>query len=582
MVCYTNVFVYAFQDVAGGGKPSFLITNYALTMMMLFYLMYRDDPIVPSLSFLRHQRATYTPVFIGPWDVAFSNHVREWYSKVHNVNIMDLVSEFFSFYGELEASQWVINPLTGVLLAKEDVRTKSENLPECFNTYLQQEDELQLDTELCVQDPFEHTHNCTRGLHKSSFLEFQKKCVIAASISKNILKGDQTLDALFQPIELPLDMISDICEGTSHVKEDGEIITLDDSDTSQDIEVLDIQERIAQDDKVLSNDEGTPDIEVLSTSEKTSDVEILSDQPEVEILAGPQEIAQFSKNHRRSNEEFEFSKEGNYQNKTQSDSSVEVLKDCEIKNEVRTDLSSIIDEGSDVPHMERENSSTLYTVMLSNLGNCSEFLLDYSQAPEFIVTLDGNVHGKGNKLVEDYDTGQAACLLIQFALQQCLKIELATVENCLTDGKRKFLMQSDETNTEKYKERNNGDNISFPKKYLRLTKHMCVASLALWNGRKKISKTVAKRFDKTPLQYELAVTEAQLGECFDLPSSAALKFTIEVWQEMDNPKIIHVTGNSLSDTKTTQSQMIPMFSYLSSLCQNLLRRLTHYVNTSMY
>ncbi|KAK8402715.1 hypothetical protein O3P69_000810 [Scylla paramamosain] len=56
------------QDVAGGGKPSILITNYALTMMMLFHLMHRDDPIVPSLAALRYNRATYTPVFIGPWD----------------------------------------------------------------------------------------------------------------------------------------------------------------------------------------------------------------------------------------------------------------------------------------------------------------------------------------------------------------------------------------------------------------------------------------------------------------------------------------------------------------------------------
>lgn len=555
--------------------------------MMLFYLMCRNDRIVPSVSSLRNNNANYIPVFIGPWDVAFSSNMSEWYLKVHNVNVMDLVSEFFSFYGELEASQWVISPLTGMLLARKDVQSKSRNLPESLNTYLQQDDLIQLDTELCVQDPFEHTHNCTRGLAKSSFLEFQYKCRTAASISSNILKGEQTLNDLFQPIEITPDMISDMCQSSSQLKEDDEVITLDDSDTSQDIEVLDTHKRIV-DDKIVPNSEGTPDVEILPSPERTLDVEILSDPQEaaqdVEILAVPQETAHFSeKPSKNSKEESESLVKVNDHSETQSDSSVEILKDGQKNcNEVRTDTPSSTGEGSGVSQMKMENDNTSYPVMLSHLGKCSTFLLDYSQVPEFTITSDGNVYGKGTKLVEDYDTGQAACLLIQFVLQQCLKTELTSVENCPVDRRRKLLMQGDEASAEKQMKGNDGNSVSVPAKYLKLTKYMCLATLALWNGRKKISKTVARRSNETPLHYELAVTGAQIANCSCLPSNSSLKFTIEVWQELDNPKMIHVTGNSLSDTKITQSQMIPMFSYFSSLCQNLLKKLTHYIKTSMH
>lgn len=572
------------QGVAGGGKPSFLITNYALTMMMLFYLMCRKDSIVPSVSALRDNKANYKPIFIGPWDVAFSTSVSEWCSKIHNVNVMDLVSEFFSFYGELEASKWVISPLVGELLARKDVQSKSENLPQCFNTYLQQDDVIQLETELCVQDPFEHSHNCTRGLIKSSFLEFQYKCRTAASISSNILKGEQTLNDLFEPIEITPDMISDMCQSSSESKED-EVITLDDSDTSQDIEVLDTHKRQA-DDKVLPNSEGTLDIEILPCPERTLDVEILPNAQEaeqdIEILTPLQGTAHFSNNPRkRSNEESESFIKVNDQSEIQSDSSVEILKDGKnVFKEVKIDLSSSKGEGSGVSPVKMENTDTSHPVVLSQLNNCSTFLLDYSQVPEFTITLDGNVQGKGSKLIKEYEIGQAACLFIQFVLQQCLKTELTVVENCPTNRKREALVQDEETTTEKHKKEKDGSSMSVPAKYLKLTKFMCLATLALWNGRKKISKTVARRYNETPLQYELAVTGAQIGMHSYLLGNNSLKFIIEVWQELDNPKMIHVTGNSLCDTKITQSQMIPMFSYFSSLCQNLLKKLTHYVKTN--
>ncbi|KAG0719719.1 Speckle targeted PIP5K1A-regulated poly(A) polymerase [Chionoecetes opilio] len=528
------------QDVAGGGKPAFLITNYALTMLMIFYLMCRNDPIVPSVASLRNRRE-YRPIFIGPWDVAFSNNVTEWCLRAHDASVMDLVSEFFSYFGELEASQWVISPLTGMLLARKDVETKSRDLPECLKTYFEQDEVIQLDTELCLQDPFEHTHNCTRGLLKSSFLDFQYKCRTAALISKDILKGEQTLNDLFQPIEIVPDHISDEWEDSSQSREDDEVITLDDSDTSQDIEVLETCKRVAED----ANFEGSSDIEILPSPERTPDVEILSDPQgaaqDIEILTGPQKPAQISNEQMKSKEESESARRASDQSETQSHSSVEILKNYKKSSEeVSTDLSSIKGEGSGTHQGKMENNSSTSSTILSNpFEKCSTFLLDYSNVPEFTITRDGNVRVKGSELLEDYDTGQSACLLIQFVLQQCLKMEVSTEEDILTDRKRKAVLESDEATLGKRMQGNDGNSVSVPGKYLKLSKFMCKATMALWIGRKKFSKIVAKKFDETPLQYELAVTEAQIIKQSDLPSDDSLKLTIEVWQEVDHPKMIH-------------------------------------------
>ncbi|MPC10939.1 Speckle targeted PIP5K1A-regulated poly(A) polymerase [Portunus trituberculatus] len=194
MPVYNTQLIYQYTQthplgVAGGGKPSLLITNYALTMMMLFHLMHRGDPIVPSLAALRCNRATYTPVFIGPWD----------------------------------------------------------------------------------------------------------------------------------SIEVTPDMISDECQSSSQLKEDNEVITLDDSDVSQDIEVLDIQEGLAQSENMMTNSEGTSDIEILLTTKRTPDIEILSDPQEtsqdLEILASSQESVDLSQNSIKKEQELESFRKRTNENK---------------------------------------------------------------------------------------------------------------------------------------------------------------------------------------------------------------------------------------------------------------------------
>lgn len=569
------------QGVSGGGRPSFLITNYALTMMMLFYLMCRNDPIVPSVSCLRSNWAGHIPTFIGPWDVGFGSNVNEWFQRYHNVSVMELVSEFFSYFGKLETSKWVISPLVGRLLDRHDITMKSRSLPQCLETFLQQFDVIKLEAPLHIQDPFEHCHNCTKGLSEVSLLEFQVKCRKAALTSDAILKGEQTLNDLFQPIEMTTDVIRDVFQTSSQEDED-EVITLDDSELSQDCQVLSSPKRKGQDDDILAGPENTSDIEILPTPKKAVE-EILLDPQEadqdIEILSC-HEGALDSFKRQKCEDKSESSRNLSDDSVIQSGTSADLSKDTkQIFNE-RIGMSLTKGEGSSSSELNMDSINKLLPVVVHQLEKCSSFFLDYSQVPELKITPDGDVLECGEKLFDDSEIGQAACVLVEFALKKCLKIEL-TLENSLPGEKRKALLQGDETSAPKRVKSDDGKSASLPAKYLKISKYTCLSTQALWNGRKKISKKVARKVNETPLQYELAVTEAQMGQLNSLQGNCPFEFIIEVWQELDNPNFIHVTG-STSQTKLNQSMMIPMFSYFSSLCKNLLKKLTHHVKHSMH
>lgn len=578
-LCKYYSFFLSFQDVAGGGKPSFLITNYALTMMMLFYLMCRNDPIIPSVNCLRSSWAGHVPVFIGPWDVGFGTNVNEWLHRFHNVNIMELVSEFFSYFGKLEASKWIISPFVGMLLDKRDVGIRSRNLPQCLDTFLQNCDGMKLISPLHVQDPFEHCHNCTKGLSETSLFEFQAKCRKAALICNGILKGEQTLNDLFQPIEMTTDLMRDVFQ-TSSQSDDNEVITLDDSDLLNDSQES-TSSTTEQDVEVLADSKNTPDVEILPSPKKPVEEIILDPQEDqdIEILSCHEETIDSLKTRQKSEAKSESFRNLSDHSASHSHDSAVLSEHKQVCNK-RTEVSLIEGEGNSLSEANTDSNGVMYPVVVHQLEKCSSFFLDYSQVPGFKITPNGDILRYGDNLFDDNGIGQAACALVQFALKQCLKVELMTTEKSLSDEKtnekRKAILQGDNNTSQKRMKSEDGKSDSLPAKYLRISKYKCLATQELWKGRKKISKKLARRLNESPLQYEIAITKAQIEQLTNSPENCTLDFTIEVWQELDNPTSIHVTGVA-SQSKVIQGLMIPMFTYFTSLCRNLLKKLTHYV-----
>lgn len=173
------------QVVTGGAQPGALITNYAFTMMMLWYLMYRSPPMLPTVAELQNgSEKTKQSIVVNGWNFYFGKNVDFWKNIRHNVSVMELIQEFFNFYSEVELNKIVISPHFGTM--KDRIHVKQPNLNK--------------NSPICVQDPFDHAHNITRGLKEKRLRDFQYKCRCSAKICQDILAGSLPLSALLTKI----------------------------------------------------------------------------------------------------------------------------------------------------------------------------------------------------------------------------------------------------------------------------------------------------------------------------------------------------------------------------------------------
>lgn len=87
----------------------------------------------------------------------------------------------------------VICPLTGTLIPRENFSKKSlPDLGPVLLDYINAPGGLQLETPLCVQDPFDLTHNVTRGLKKIALERYPRifeKLLFEELLRRNILKA---------------------------------------------------------------------------------------------------------------------------------------------------------------------------------------------------------------------------------------------------------------------------------------------------------------------------------------------------------------------------------------------------------
>ena len=547
--------------MAGGGQPTYLITNYGLTMLMLFYLMVRNPSIIPSVAQLKSQRP---PDFrrehtIGGWDCSFGQDVSKWASRSHSVNVLELVSDFFSYYAELEPDSWVISPLAGQLLDKEDVKSRNmQKLPNCMRIYCSQETDLQLGTALCLQDPFEHSYNIARGLQPGPLMEFQYKCRRAAEICNDIIDGKRPLGHLFEEIVIDESVLNEIQVRDSPVPKEvditqEEVITLDDSDD------------ISQDE--ISQDE----VEVLDSCATSSASSAVSSK----VYGKKKENFLVRGNFERDLGTDEANKDSSIEEITRDDntneSSIEELPNGDLGIEILNENSvngkkNNCDTTMDVPEVLPEKK-------------LFKFPLDFSNTVEFTITFDGSISGGKNLMSSEDDIGQAACSLVHFILQQCLKMDVSSVESSGEGRKRKPASPENASSGKRIKNID-GDSVNVVMKHMKVAEYRCCAETQLWVGRKKMSKTIPSKQNDNPLQYEMAVTQAQIAAGLEYAVNAStgkLDFTVIVWQEIKDPVRILVTGDSLSEEKVTRSMMMPLFVYLSSLTSNLLEKVLTYI-----
>lgn len=143
------------HDLSGTGR----LTNYALTMMVIFYLQQPEVGILPPVEKL--QRDLDTAYIVDFWNAGFST--RKLPPTVNKSAVHDILGSFFQFYDKFDFDNEVVCPYYGRSVRK-NAFILHETLPKEFMRYVHNVEDnltgpLRHGTAFCVQDPFEQSHN---------------------------------------------------------------------------------------------------------------------------------------------------------------------------------------------------------------------------------------------------------------------------------------------------------------------------------------------------------------------------------------------------------------------------------------
>ncbi|XP_030631588.1 speckle targeted PIP5K1A-regulated poly(A) polymerase [Chanos chanos] len=162
-----------------GGGP--LLNNYALTLLVIFYLQNRDPPVLPSVEQLKDLACEEEVCVIEGWDCTFPSQPISVPPSKNTEDLCTLLAGFFSFYSQFDFSGSVISLREGRALPITDFLSKEKEA-------LQNAEGVQ-GTEanpkpvtgpklgpMNILDPFELSHNVAGNLNERTQKAFQRQC----------------------------------------------------------------------------------------------------------------------------------------------------------------------------------------------------------------------------------------------------------------------------------------------------------------------------------------------------------------------------------------------------------------------
>jgi hypothetical protein len=105
---------------------------------------------------------------------------------------MQLVHGFFMYYNNFNFSQDVICPLVGYPILKHLFSKSPPHLPHAMEAYVYQvtkvkhAEKFRIKCHMCVQDPFDLSHNLTKGTSAAILQKFKILCGLSGDICAKI------------------------------------------------------------------------------------------------------------------------------------------------------------------------------------------------------------------------------------------------------------------------------------------------------------------------------------------------------------------------------------------------------------
>ncbi|KAM9251656.1 speckle targeted PIP5K1A-regulated poly(A) polymerase [Cariama cristata] len=182
------------QGLAGnpsGGGP--LLNNYALTLLVLFFLQTRSPPVLPTVARLRDLAGDEDRAVVGGWDCSFPRDATSLEPSTNTESPCSLLAEFFRVFGDFDFAEQMISLREGRALPLPPPTTPETG------------EGLKLGP-FNLQDPFELSHNVAANVNEKTASRFGRCCRDAAKYCRSLQYRRKSskgrawgLTRLFQP-----------------------------------------------------------------------------------------------------------------------------------------------------------------------------------------------------------------------------------------------------------------------------------------------------------------------------------------------------------------------------------------------
>ncbi|XP_077264371.1 uncharacterized protein LOC143898644 isoform X1 [Temnothorax americanus] len=160
------------------------ITNYALVWLVIFYLQIKFAA-VPNIAALieSHNQSK----IVSGWETGVGDTIL---INLPKLSIRDLSLGFFEYYGSFNYMHSVICPLLGKTCPKKAFAEVS-TLPNSMAPYVtklrnEKPEYFRIDSHMCVQDPFDLSHNLTKAVPVLTLKCFKHYCNESLSVLRNV------------------------------------------------------------------------------------------------------------------------------------------------------------------------------------------------------------------------------------------------------------------------------------------------------------------------------------------------------------------------------------------------------------
>lgn len=158
------------RGLAGSGP---LLNNYALTLLVIYFLQTRDPPVLPTVSQLTQKAGEGEQVEVDGWDCSFPRDASRLEPGTNQEPLSSLLAEFFSC-----VSSW---DLRGSLLSLREGRA----LPVAGGLPSNLWEGLRLGP-MNLQDPFDLSHNVAANVTSRVAGRLQNCCRVAANYCRSL------------------------------------------------------------------------------------------------------------------------------------------------------------------------------------------------------------------------------------------------------------------------------------------------------------------------------------------------------------------------------------------------------------